>query len=82
MTLYQEILTNLLTSEPLRSLLPQLTISPAEIVEAECYQILQNIKAVLADDSLDDPECFLRIEKIVCLFEDAGSGGGGRHDFG
>jgi len=28
MTLYQEIFTNLLTSEPLRSLLTALTISP------------------------------------------------------
>ena len=54
----------------------------ARIVELECYQALRSIKAVLEDESLSDPECFYAIEKIICIFEQMGSGGGTRHDFG
>lgn len=53
-----------------------------EIVEMECYKALQKIKAIIEDDSLEDTECFMKIEKIVCLFEQIGSNGGSRHDFG
>ena len=52
------------------------------IVNAVCYHTLKKIKAVLEDDSLDDVSCFQRIEQIVCLFEEIGSDGGNRHDFG
>ena len=54
----------------------------AEIVEGECFQAIQKIQAILADDTLDDPECFYRIEKIICVLEEIGSNGGSRHDFG
>ena len=37
---------------------------------------------VIEDDSLEDDECFMKIEEIVCAFENLGSGGGNRHDFG
>ncbi|WP_207670678.1 hypothetical protein [Clostridium sp. BSD2780061688st1 E8] len=47
-----------------------------------CYQALSQIKAVLEDDSLDDRECFMKIEKIVSIYEGLGSGCGNRHDFG
>ena len=53
-----------------------------KLLEKECYKILDEIKAVLEDDGLDDEECFERIEKMVCIFEKAGSGCGTRHDFG
>ena len=43
---------------------------------------LRNIQKILADDTLDDPECFHRIEAIVSLLEDMGLFCGGRHDFG
>ena len=43
---------------------------------------LRNIQKILADDTLDDPECFHRIEAIVSLLEDMGLSYGGRHDFG
>ena len=43
---------------------------------------LRNIQKILADDTLDDPECFHRIEAIVSLLEDMGLSCGGRHDFG
>ena len=54
----------------------------AQIVELECYKALQKIKAIIEDDSLEDDTCFKKIEEIVCAFEQMGSSGGGRHDFG
>ena len=43
---------------------------------------LWKIREILADDTLEDPECFQRIEAIVSLLEDMGISCGGRHDFG
>ena len=43
---------------------------------------LRSIQAILPDDTLDDPECFHRIEAIVSLLEDMGLSCGGRHDLG
>lgn len=51
------------------------------IIESECYQTLQRIQEIVADDSLDDVSCFKKIEQIVCEFEALGSSGGSRHDF-
>ena len=48
---------------------------------SKCYQAMERIYQVLSDDTLDDPECFQRIEQIVCVLEEPGIGGGGRHDF-
>lgn len=52
------------------------------LVKETCYQTLEKIREVLSNDSLDDPECFERIEEIVSIFEEAGADCGGRHDFG
>ncbi len=54
----------------------------AEIIEGKCYQALQRIKAIVADDHLQDADCFAKIEEIVGTLEEIGSNGGGRHDFG
>ena len=54
----------------------------AECLERECFAVLGKIRKILADDTLDDPECFERIEKIVCELESLGLDCGGRHDFG
>jgi len=51
-------------------------------VEGVCYKALLQIKDILGDGALDDAECFEKIEQIVCLFEQIGSSGNGRHDFG
>lgn len=52
------------------------------VCEGKCYQMLSDIRDIIADDSVDDPECFLRIESIVSLFEREGISAGNRHDFG
>ena len=48
----------------------------------ECYKALRKIRAILADDRLNDAECFQKIEEIVQVFDQMHVGCGGRHDFG
>ena len=83
MELYQEILCHVLANEKVQVSFPELVNTDViKIVELECYKALGKIKAILADDALADSECFQQIEEIVCTFEELGSGGGNRHDFG
>ena len=83
MELFQEILCHVLENEKVQVSFPGLTNTEVtKIMELECYKALQKIKAILEDDSLEDSECFHRIEEIVCVFEELGSGCGNRHDFG
>lgn len=41
-------------------------------VYGEALVLLGQIKAILDDDTLDDPECFHRIDAIVDAFHEAG----------
>lgn len=52
------------------------------MLETESLIALKKIRDVLDDDSLEDRECFRRIEGIVSVFETLGPGAGSRHDFG
>ena len=82
MELYKEILAQTLSKQRMEIRFPDLHMDAAQIVELECYKALQTIKAIIEDDSLEDEACFQKIEDIVCIFEELGSSGGGRHDFG
>lgn len=82
MELYKEILIKLLETEESQSKLLHTSLNLHEVIQSRCYQTLMQIKAVLEDHTLDDPECFEKIEAIVSLFEKLGSGCGSRHDFG
>ncbi len=82
MDLYKEILTEILSKEKVTVRFENIDIKPSEIIELSCYQALQKIRAILDNDTLEDNECFLKIEEIICLFERLGSDGGSRHDFG
>ncbi len=46
--------------------------SPELKTEYKALQILEEIQCVLNDNSLDDPECFHRIEAIVNTMETNG----------
>jgi len=81
MELYKEILINTLEKQRAEVYFPDLKISAKEIVELTCYKALKQIKAVLEDSSLDDDECFAKIEEIVCIFEKNCGGVAFRHDF-
>ncbi|MBR6728141.1 MAG: hypothetical protein IKM08_08090 [Clostridia bacterium] len=82
MQLYKEILCELLSKETVTVSFSGLKASANELVEMTCYQALKRIRSILADSSLSDSECFVKIEEIVCLLEELGSDGGSRHDFG
>lgn len=82
MELYKEILVNVLAKEDLHPYFPSLSDSIAQVMEKECYKALEKIQLILDDDSLADAECFQKIEESVCVFEELGSSGGSRHDFG
>ena len=81
MELYQEILAHYLGREIAEKILPALKLNAKCIIESECYSALNRIKEIICDDDLSDCECFEKIEKIVCVFENLGSNGGNRHDF-
>ena len=82
MELYRDILCHLLQTEEFEIFLPKWNVSAEELLHTKCYQALQAIKQVLEDDSLNDRDCFERIERIICIFEELGSGIADRHDFG
>ena len=69
MELYKEILVNVLQRQQVRVLFPRLKISAREIVGMECYKALRKIRAIPADDRLNDAECFQKIEEIVQVFD-------------
>lgn len=75
--LYEDILEELAAI-----IIEKLRVDPAYLIELASYRALQNIQAIVRDDSLDDVQCYHRIEKIICTLEDLGSDGGGRHEFG
>ena len=52
-----------------------------ELAEERCFQALREIRNVLDDSGLTDPECFAEIEKIISVLEELGVGCGRRHDF-
>ncbi len=52
------------------------------LMKEASVQTLEKIWTVLDDDTLDDPTCFKKIEKIVEAYESLGTGAGSRHDFG
>lgn len=52
----------------------------AEAMESKAVRTLEHIRHILDDDSVDDPQCFRRIEAIVCAMEDGGIPIN-RHDF-
>lgn len=76
MELYQQILASRIGSVTIDMQ------TAKEIVAGGSYKALEKIRAILADDALSDAECFRKIEAIVCVLEELGSDGGGRHDFG
>lgn len=82
MELYKEILAHILEKEEVQVLFPNLKIEANEIIELACYKALCEIKAIIEDTNLDDEECFMRVENMVRVFENMGSDGGVRHDFG
>ena len=81
MDLYKEILWHILQENAAQAAFSGFPASLANLMQMQCYQVLQEIKSVICDERLDDPACFHRIEKIVQSLEDSGIDTGTRHDF-
>lgn len=81
MDLYKDILCTLLQNETVEVRFPDLTLS-TDFFGTVCYRTLQKIKAVIEDDTTDDPACFSQIEEIMQIFEELCGKLPGRHDFG
>ncbi len=81
MNLYKEILSNILENEECRVVFPNVEGSFSELVETKSYEMLKKIQEIIRDSELDDEDCFMRIEEIICLFEQNGCSAGTRHDF-
>lgn len=81
MELYRELLLQYLLNSPCEVRFPGLNFNAAEIINSQCYQALKQIKKVLEDDHLSDPECFEKIERIIRILEQNGISCGVRHDF-
>jgi len=82
MRLYADMLEKILEEADGKPHIFAFKINADKIIKKRCYKALREIKKVLEDDSLEDEECFERIEEIVCIYERIGSDGGVRHDFG
>ena len=82
MSFYTDILAQKTYKEAISFILETALKEPEATAELVCYEAICKIRAILNDDSLSDPECFMKIEEIVSVLEDIGSDGGSRHDFG
>lgn len=80
MELYRELLIEILRWEEMEVTFPQIEDSLADIVNLKSVQALQKIRDIVRDDRLEDDECFMQIEEVVCTLEVLGSDGGLRHD--
>ena len=80
MKLYYDVLAQLAIESRCQSCIMRADYNRA--VERTCFDALKKIKTVVEDDSMEDRECFRKIEEIVGILEEIGSDGGTRHDFG
>lgn len=79
--LYEEILLKEVRKAAMDAVALKDSIHAERIIMNACYAALEQIRTILKDDTLDDHDCFRRIEEIVCVYEQLGSDCGSRHDF-
>lgn len=82
MELYSEMLTKVLTGTLMEIKFPDLDEELPDLLRSAERIALSRIKEIVEDDSIDDRECFERIEMIVEVLEQAGVSCANRHDFG
>ncbi len=73
LTAQEELAAEAIGLEAMRYLKQTETIRRiAQETEKKAIEVLEEIRRVLNDDSLEDPECFQRIEAILTALENAG----------
>lgn len=78
MELLKKITLNLLEDKNIYNIFPDFDNE----VGLQCYRMLEEITKVVKNETLDDENCFLKIEKIIEIFEKNKISIGNRHDFG
>ncbi len=81
MELYKDILVKLLSHSTVEVIFPKEDKDIATLVESTCYKALKRIQQIIEDDTMSDPECFMKIEEIIRTLEIVGCHDGFRHDF-
>ena len=70
MTVEKELLAHAIGTEIVRYLEEENAVEAAKRgAEHQAAKVLEEIQAILDDESLEDPECFQRIEQIVNTFQ-------------
>lgn len=82
MELYAEMLTKILAGTLMEIKFPALDEELPELLRSAEHIALSRIKEIVEDDTIDDRECFERIEMIMEILEQAGVSCANRHDFG
>lgn len=73
LTAQEELAAEAIGLEAMRYLKQEETIRRiARETEKKAMEVLEEIRRVLNDDSLEDPECFSRIDAIVTALDDHG----------
>ena len=82
MDLFTQLFTKALEGQKIEVTFTGGSFDLRESIESVSIAALRRIREILTDATLDDAECFQKIEAIVCVFEDLGLDCGVRHDFG
>lgn len=80
MELCVQLLAKLLENQKITVNLPDFTDELFERFNTTCYQMLKEIKAIIEDDSFDDPTRFMKIEEIIDTFGQYGCSCDSWHD--
>lgn len=73
LTAQEELAAEAIGLEAMRYLKQEETVRRiAEATQSRAMRALEGIRLILNDDSLEDPECFQRIESILTALEDVG----------
>ena len=75
------LLTHILAQKKLQVKVTIEGVDLAALLERDSLVLLSRIREILRDDTLDDGECFAKIEALVCLYEEQGLFCGTRHDY-
>lgn len=77
-TVSEELIAQAIGQAAMACLEPEALV---QAVNSAALELLEGIREILNDDTLDDPECFYKIEAIVSAFHRRGIDVS-RHDFG
>ena len=82
MELFTQLFIKALEGQKVEVRFPDAELDLSEKIESVSLATLRRIREIVMDDTLNDAECFKKIEEIVRAYEQLGIHCGVRHDFG